>query len=191
MADDDEGHMTADDATRTAAGDEEAIAAEVRAGADAIAVPPELLEEPAAEKPVERSLLAHVQQMSVAERIKLALRGNHEARMLLLRDPNRLIRRFVLQNPRISDEEIIAVAKSRTTEDELLRVIAESRAWTKNYQVRLGLVTNAKTPLVIALRFLGSLHDRDVRLLAKSKNVSATVAAQAKRIVVQKSPGGR
>jgi len=190
VADDNEGHTTAEDATHTAADDEEAIAAEVRAGTDAIAVPSELVEEPAAEKPVEQSLLVQVQQMSVAERIKLALRGNHEARMLLLRDPNRLIRRFVLQNPRISDEEIIAVAKSRTADDELLRTIADSREWTKNYQVRLALVTNPKTPLVLALRFLGSLHERDVRLLAKSKNVSATVSAQAKRIVVQKTPGG-
>ena len=179
---DDEGPAVADDA--------EAIAAEVQAGTDAIPVPSELLEEPPVEKQVEQSLLVQVQQMSVAERIKLALRGNHEARMLLLRDSNRLIRRFVLQNPRMSDEEIIAVAKSRTADDELLRAIAETREWTKNYQVRLGLVTNPKTPLVIALRFLSSLYERDVRLLAKSKNVSATVTAQAKRIVAQKSPGG-
>jgi hypothetical protein len=174
---------------RTAPDDAEAIAAEVRAGTDGIAVPSGLLEDPAVEKPVEQSLLLQVQQMGIAERIKLALRGNHEARMLLLRDSNRLVRRFVLQNPRISDEEIIAVTKSRTADDELLRTIADAREWTKNYQVRLGLVTNPKTPLVIALRFLGSLHERDVRLLAKSKNVSATVSGQAKRIVLRKSPG--
>src|SRR5262249_46906532 len=128
--------------------------------------------------------------MSVAERIKLALHGNREARMLLLRDPNRLIRRFVLQNPRLGDDEIIALCKNRNADDELLRVIAEAREWTKNYQVRHALVTNPKTPLTIALRLIGSLQDRDVRTLAKSKNVSATIATQAKRIVLQKGQRG-
>ena len=45
--------------------------------------------------------------MTVGERLKLALKGNRDARMILIRDPNRLIQRFVLQNPRITDDEII------------------------------------------------------------------------------------
>jgi hypothetical protein len=162
---------------------EEAIAAAVQAGTDGIVVPAGLVEEPDAGRQVEKTLLQKLQDLPVAEKIKLALRGNRETRMLLVRDPNRLIRRFVLQNPRVGDEEIIAIAKNRSADDELLRIIADSREWTKNYQVRLSLTTNPKTPLVIALRFVNGLNDRDVRTLAKSKNVSATVSAAAKRIV--------
>ena len=170
--------------------DEAAIAAQVLAGTDAIAVPSDLLEEtPPPDRAPTPTLSQRIQGMTVAERIKLALRGGKEARTLLMRDPNRLIRRFVLQNPRLSDEEIIALAKNRTADDELLRLVAESRDWTKNYHVRHALVTNPKTPLVLALRFLASLYERDIRQLAKSKNVSATVSAQAKRIVLQRGPG--
>jgi len=169
--------------------DEEAIAAAVAAGTDGIAVPAGLVDEPPAGTAVEKSLLLRIQEMPVSEKIKLALRGNREARMLLVRDSNRMIRRFVLQNPRVGDEEIIAIAKNRSADEELLRIIADSREFTKNYQVRLSLVTNPKTPLVASLRFLSGLQDRDVRILAKSKNVSATVAAAAKRIVIQKTPG--
>jgi hypothetical protein len=165
--------------------DEEAIAAAVLAETDSIEVPPELVVEPSQ---VEKSLLLRIREMTVAERIKLALRGNREARMLLLRDSNKLIRMFVLQNPRITDEEVIAIAKNRSVDEDLLRVIADERDWTKNYQVRLGLVTNAKTPLVIAIRLVSSLYERDIRNLAKSKNVSTTVTAQAKRILFNKSP---
>lgn len=171
---------------------EEAIAADVLAGTDAIAVPAELLQEQ--EQPAaaarEQGLQQRLQAMPVAERIKLALRGNREVRGFLLRDSNRLVRRFVMQNPRLTDEEVISVAKSRMLDDELLRLIADHREWTRNYQVRLALVTNPKTPLVAAIRFLGSLHERDIRQLAKSKNISATVATQAKRIVAQKSVRG-
>jgi hypothetical protein len=59
----------------------------------------------------------------------------------------------------------------------------------QNYQIRIVLVTNPKTPIAMALRFVGSLTDRDVRALAKSKNVPNAVAAAAKRIVLMK--GGR
>ncbi|HEY2388681.1 MAG TPA: hypothetical protein VGK30_17120 [Candidatus Binatia bacterium] len=169
------------------ADDEEAIAEQVLAGTDGIVVPAGLVEEVEG-RVVEKSLLQRVGAMTVAERIKLALHGNRESRMLLLRDSNKLIRRFVLQNPRVGDDEVIAIAKNRSADDEILRLIADNRNWIKNYQVRYALVTNPKTPLTIALRFLSGLYERDIRGLAKSKNVSATVAAQAKRIIVQKTP---
>ncbi len=170
--------------------DEEAIAEQVLAGTDGIAVPEGLVEEPARGATVEKTLLQRISSMTVAERIKLALHGNRESRMLLLRDPNKMIRRFVLQNPRVADDEVIAIGKNRSADEELLRIIADNRDFAKNYQVRHALVTNPKTPLTIALRFLSGLQERDIRGLAKSKNVSATIAAQAKRIVLQRGPAG-
>jgi hypothetical protein len=171
------------------ADDEEVIAAAVQAGTDGIAVPATMIDDPDKDASVDKSLTQRLQEMTVSQRIKLALRGNREIRMLLIRDPNRLIRRFVLQNPRIGDEEIIAICKNRSADDELLRIIADSREWTKNYQVRLSLVTNPKTPLTLSMRFINGLQDRDVRMLAKSKNVPSTVANAAKRIVTTKGPG--
>ena len=161
----------------------ERIADSVRTGTDTIPVPAALVDDAPA---VEKTLLQRLKTMVVAERIKLALRGNRETRALLVRDGNRMVRRFVLQNPRITDDEIIALAKSRTIDDEMLREIADETQWTKNYQVRLALVTNPKTPLVIALRHMASIGDRDIRQLAKSKNVSQTIANAAKRIVITK-----
>jgi len=66
----------------------------VEAGTDGIAVPEELLVEPdqkappKAAPPVARSLYAQILAMSVAEKIKLALRGNKDARTILVRDAN-------------------------------------------------------------------------------------------------------
>jgi len=163
----------------------EKLAERVIEGKDEIPIAEELLAEPLALKAGE-NLLMRLRAMSVGERVKLALRGPKEVRTLLLRDTNPLVRKFVLQNPRISDSEIIAVAKNRSADEELLRAIGSNREWLKNYQVRLSLVTNPKTPLQIALRHLGSLADRDLRLLAKSKNVSSAVSSQARRLLFQR-----
>lgn len=166
--------------------DLDAIAESVERGDDPYTVAEELLVEPEPGKPVNKSLYAQILSMSVGERIKLALKGNRDARMILIRDPNRLIQRFVLQNPRITDDEIIAVARNRNVESELLRKIGEHKHWSRNYQVRLALVGNPKTPLATALHFVSSLMERDMRLLAKSKSVSATVVSQARRLLMQK-----
>lgn len=173
-------------------GDFDDIVRAVEAGTDSIAVPDELLREP--EPPVPppaRSLYAQIVTMTVAEKIKLSLRGNKDARMILIRDTNKMIRRLVMLNPRISDSEVIAVCRNRSADEELLRLVSERREWMKNYQVRLALTMNPKTPIVIALRQLATLGERDLRTLAKSKNVTATVVSQARRMVINmRSPSG-
>jgi len=166
--------------------DLEAFAARVERGDDPYPVPEELLVEPENGAPVNKSLFAQILLMRVGERVKLALRGNRDARMILIRDPNRLIQRFVLRNPRISDEEVISVARNRNADTDLLRIIGDHKQWSRSYQVRLGLVTNPKTPLAIALHFVNGLTERDLRFLAKSKNVSATVVAQVRRLLMQR-----
>ncbi len=164
----------------------EAIAEEVQHGRDRIAVPEQLLAEPAPQDEETKSLYARIKEMSVGQRIKLALKGNRDARILLIRDSNRLVQRFVLQNPRISDDEIIMVCKNRNTDTELLRVIAENRDWSHNSQVKQALVHNPKTPLTTSLPLVGSIGERELRLLAKNKNVPSTIASRARRLLVER-----
>ncbi len=176
-----------------------AAAEAVEAGTDQITVPQELLEEVEGETAVDpesspraKSLWAEIMAMGVAAKVKLALRGNKDARAILVRDPARQIRRFVLLNPRITDGEVISVARNRSADEELLRLIAGKRDWVRNYQVKLALVTNPKTPLPLALRQLQTLSERDLRQIAKSRNVSATIVGQARRMVhnLEQARGG-
>jgi len=104
--------------------------------------------------------------------------------MILVRDTNKLLRRFVLLNQRIGEDEVIAVTRNKSADDELLRMITERREWMRNYQVRLGVATNPKARLPVALKQVGTLEERDLRLIAKSRNVPAAIAAQARRILM-------
>ena len=161
------------------------LARRIEAGEDGIAVPAELVEEPEERKaPPPENLYAQILRMPMAGKIKLALRGNRDARLILIRNTNKLLRRFVLLNPRIGEDEVIAVTRNKSADDELLRMIAERREWMRNYQVRLGLATNPKARLPVALRQVGTLEERDLRIIAKSKNVPAAVSAQARRLLM-------
>src|SRR5437899_5417316 len=163
------------------------LARRIEAGEDGIAVPAELLEEPEEHRaPPPQNLYARILRMKITEKLKLALRGNRDARMILVRDTNKLLRRFVLLNPRIGEDEVIAITRNKSADDELLRVITERREWMRNYQVRLGLATNPKTALAVALRQVATLEERDLRQLSKAKNVPQAVAAHARRLLFTK-----
>lgn len=170
-------------------GDLDEIALAIIEGRDDYVLPVELLNDVIEPDAPKQNLQARISQMKVGERLKLALKGGRDARSILIRDGNHLVQRFVLQNPRISDEEVVAVAKNRTAERELLEVISKKKEWINNYQVRLSLVTNPKTPITIAVRYVRTLLVRDLRLLARSKNVPVAVNGIAKRIVIER--GGR
>jgi hypothetical protein len=141
---------------------------------------------PPPEATLERTSLAkQIPNMSVNEKIKLALVGDMEARRLLLRESNRQIQSAVLENERITESEIITIANSRSVHDDLLRHIANTREWAKLYPVRLALVKNPKTPCAIALKLTPSLNAADLKIICKSKSVAPAVANAAKRALLK------
>jgi len=168
----------------------EALAEDIQQERDTIVVPQELIEELPPEKRIARNLAAEIQQMAVGERLKLALKGNRDARQILIRDSSRVVQRFVLMNPRITDDEVVGMAKNRSIDRELLDIICRRKEWLANYQVKLALATNPKTPLPVAVRLVPSLLPRDLRQIAKSKNVPGEVNGLAKRLVIDRSGGG-
>jgi hypothetical protein len=129
-----------------------------------------------------KSRLQEIQEMPVGEKIKLAMTGDKEARSILLKDSNKQVQEAVLASQRITDAEIIGIANSRTVGEEMLRKIVDNRQWMKNYQVRLALVNNPKTPLPIALKLVSSLLDADLKRLEKSKGIPNALVQAAKRL---------
>ena len=59
---------------------------------------------------------------------------------------------------------------------------------TRNYQVKLNLVGNPRTPFAFSSQMIPHLRDNDLRSLAKSKNVPGAIAQAAKRHLSRKQP---
>jgi hypothetical protein len=154
---------------------------------DAEAMPPEEAE--TAEEETGEEFLSkykQAQEMGIAEKIKMALTGDKEWRSILIKDANKLVSGGVIKNPRITEAEVLAVLKSGIQNDEIMRLICANKDWVKNYTIRKALVDNPRTPLPNALRYLGTLSDKDVAGYAKSKNVSSVISTQAKRLLLNK-----
>jgi len=132
------------------------------------------------------SLYQRVQTMTVMEKIKLARMGNKEARGLLVRDHNKIVATAAIRSPRMTDTEVVGLARSRSLPDEVIRVIANNRDWTRHYQVKLGLATNPKCPPPTAMKFVNHLQDRDLRTIMKSKDVPSAISNHARRLLTKK-----
>ncbi len=143
-------------------------------------------EEDLDDEEVSKNLFTAIQKMTVMQKIKLSRVGGKEARSLLIRDRNKIVSSSVMQSPKITDTEVVMIAKSRNVSDEILRMIARNREWTKNYQIRSALATNPKTPQPEAIKFLNYLQDRELRSIMKSKDVPSAIAAHARRILEKK-----
>lgn len=129
------------------------------------------------------------QGLAVKEKIKLALTGDKEWRMILIKDNNKVVTESVLKNPRITEQEILLISKSAVNNDEIIRIICANREWTKNTLIRKALIENNRTPLHYALRFISYLSEKDLAFLAKNKNVSSVIATQARRMLFNKKYG--
>jgi len=126
-----------------------------------------------------RSLYQKIQTMSVSEKLDLARKAPKEARSILIRDSNKLVQLAVVSSPKITESEILAIASSRQVNDDVLKEIGMNKDWLRNYQVRLALVNNPKTPLSIAMAQITYLNQRDLALLAKSKGVPRPIVTAA------------
>jgi hypothetical protein len=133
------------------------------------------------------SLYHRILSMGVADKIKLAFMGNKEARSILVRDPIKLVAVAVVKSPKIRKDEIEAISKSRQVCEDVLRQIAATKEWAKSYTIKLNLANNSKTPLPISMKFLSHFREPDLRKLAKSKNIPAALATQARRMAETKS----
>lgn len=130
-------------------------------------------------------------KMSVSQKIKLATLGNQEARTLLLRDSNKLVCMAAVTSPRITDGEILGLANSRTVNADVLRYIYSNREFTRTYVVKATLVRNPKVPLPTALKMMFTLQEKDIKELARDRNVPQTIQSQAKAFMMKKEQAAR
>jgi hypothetical protein len=169
---------------------DETAAAALRAflGDDATGFATGLIEEKDGELDPEEAnnLFALVQKMTIMQKIKLARMGNKEARGLLVRDRNKLVATAAIRSPKMTENEVESFSKARNVSDEVLRIIASNPEWTKNYKVKVGLSTNPKCPLPMAVKFLNFLQERDLRVIMKSKDVPSGVSTHARRLLQKK-----
>jgi hypothetical protein len=137
------------------------------------------------------TLMQKVAHMNVVQRLTLALKGGRTERMLLIRDPNKLVQRCVLQSPRLTDTEVETFAAMTNLTGEILRTISLTRIFMKNYTIVKNLVNNPKTPLDVSLHLFPRLTATDLVKLTANKNIPDTLRSAALKLHRKRKIGGQ
>lgn len=131
------------------------------------------------DKEINESLYLKVSKMNISEKIKLALKGNKSARMLLIKDSNKQVSINVLNNPKMTENEIELILKNRSIGEHIIREIAKKPAYVKNYNILKELVSHPKTPLNISMTLINRLRNHDIEALSKSRDIPSGLKNQA------------
>jgi hypothetical protein len=130
---------------------------------------------------------SQVRSLAVPLKIKLSRGASRTLRSILIRDLNQVVALSVLINSAISEDEVEQIAASRTVVDDVLIEIARRRDWVSKYKVCLALVKNPRLPVGTAVRLLARVAVRDLRILARDRNVSDAVRHGADRLYTIKT----
>src|SRR5262249_37645144 len=117
------------------------------------------------------SVLQKIARMSAAERVKTAFSGGREERTILIRDGAKIVQSAVLASPKLTEPEVELFAGAKNVSENVLREIARSRRYLKNYHVVRNLVNNPKCPLDIGLMLVKNLLVYDLKSLRFNKGV--------------------
>ena len=136
------------------------------------------------DKDDEKTALQRLQAMNVPQKVQRATKGSREERAILIRDPNKLVSVAVLSSPKMSEPEVESIAKMASISEEILRIIANTRAWMKRYGIVLALARNPKTPVAISMNLLSRLNDKDLRAISTDRNVPEVLRITARQKIV-------
>ena len=89
----------------------------------------------------------------------------------------------LLRNPRMREQEVLALVKRETTSGPVLRVVAQSERWVVRPPVRSGIVSHRNTPVHVALTLVSRMPRRTLVALVKSNELRPVVAIHARKIL--------
>jgi hypothetical protein len=133
-----------------------------------------------------RPLYAQIAELTVSQKIRRAQVGGSAERMLLIRDSDRRVAVAAVKNPGLQESEVVRIAASRSVSEDVMRVIASNREWTRSHQIKLNLVMNPRCPFAFAAKLVGHLREHELKTIARSKNVTGAVSTAARQQLERK-----
>ena len=129
-------------------------------------------------------------KMNFVQRLKAAVKGTKEMRMILVRDTNKMIAAAAMSSPKMTEQDVEAIAGMGAVQEDVLRMIARNRAWMKNYKVCLRLCKNPKCPVAISMNILPRIMPKDLTQMSTDRNIPEPLRIAARKKVAAARVGG-
>jgi hypothetical protein len=129
-------------------------------------------------------------ELTLGERKSLARGRRRELIDRLLRDPDETVLAILLQNPRVTEADVVRLASRRPSTPGVQRTIFASERFIARYAVKRALVLNPYTPSDLAARLVPLLNLVDVRFVAEDPSLAQPVRLAARDLLTRCSETG-
>lgn len=130
---------------------------------------------------VARNTAERVGEMSLPQKMRLAVSGNREVRAILIQDPNPALQVMVLANKALGMDEVQAAARMEGLSADAARAIAGTEQWRRNPGVSHALLANPATPLEVAVGIAERLPAHEARTMVGTGEFRPLVAEAVRR----------
>jgi hypothetical protein len=126
--------------------------------------------------------------LTLGERKALARARNRDVLDRLLRDPHPHVIRNILENPRITEDDVVRLAARRPTYPDVQAEIAQSPKWNVRQRVRLAIVQNPYTPTGISVPLLPLLIRPELDQVLAATDIPPIVRGAAIELLGRRPP---
>ncbi|HEX5059146.1 MAG TPA: hypothetical protein VFV99_07285 [Kofleriaceae bacterium] len=123
--------------------------------------------------------------LTLGERKALARTHRRDKLTLLIRDPHPQVVAIVLDNPHITEQDVVKMAAARPAVPEALAKIAAHTRWSVRHAVKRALVLNPSTPLADAIRIATTLRAPELTELANDNSLPETLRKHATEVLAE------
>jgi hypothetical protein len=107
----------------------------------------------------------------------------------LLSDPDTVVIGNLLNNPRITETEVLKIASKRPNSPAILKHLSTHRKWSKRYSVIKAVVRNPYTPTRISMALMEFLLTQDLEKVSTDKTLHTQVIMGAKELLGERKGG--
>jgi hypothetical protein len=130
----------------------------------------------------ERPLKPTGRPLTLGERKALARTHDREQILLLLRDPHPAVVAILLDNPHVTEADIVRIAAARPSVPASLATLAAHPRWSVRHPIKRALVLNPSTPLADAIRIATTLRSQELRGLAADTSLPEPLRTHAAQV---------
>ncbi|HET9400416.1 MAG TPA: hypothetical protein VFO34_05655 [Candidatus Acidoferrales bacterium] len=126
----------------------------------------------------EQALIARLSQLALGEKIALARQASARVVSALLIEGHRKIVAPALDNPRLTESQILKVLSKEKIAPPVMTAICHHTKWASLATVRMALVRHRQTPLDAAAKFLRLMTHAELQTIATLRSISAALRLQ-------------
>lgn len=130
----------------------------------------------------ERALKPSGRALTLGERKALARTNDRQDLLLLLRDPHPAVVAILLDNPHVTEQDVLKIASLRPAAPASLARVAAHPRWSVRHAVKRAIVLNPATPLADAIRIATTLRANELDELAVDPSLPEPLRLHAAQV---------